>query len=333
MRARQYDPRLGRFTQTDPIQENRPFQHYSYAENNPISRIDPQGLTDEEALNRFKRNIPVLLGGNEYGKRLYRMFETGGWKLDAEWFLFDNYRALHSKKVLKLDTGNESKAINKFIDWLEDQFGQAVSDEMFTEQTAGGQSQIESAAALRSQLWHETQLYAKGATASMLREGVAAATGPYGSAVNGLVHAAQGNHEAALLNAVPLAVHGIAGGVELTSQLAKVAKPSGSGDLITIFHGTDVASATSIVKKGINQEAARALGGGDVFWATSDLATARLFAKANPKGRSPAVVGITLRQSSLDRLVSSGAVQVEEGAIKVTNWDAFHQVVKYGRVE
>ena len=117
------------------------------------------------------------------------------------------------------------------------------------------------------------------------------------------------------------------------AALTKLSKPSGSGDVLTIYHGTDAASATSIVKKGINQEAARALGGGDVFWATSDLATARLFAKANPKGGAAGVVGMTLSQSAFDRLVAGGAVQVEEGAIKVINWDAFNQVVKYGRVE
>jgi len=117
------------------------------------------------------------------------------------------------------------------------------------------------------------------------------------------------------------------------AAVAKIAKPSGSGDLITIFHGTDVASATSILKKGISKEAARALGGGDVFWTTTDLATARLFAKANPKGGAAAVVGMTLSETSFERLLATGAVKVEEGAIKVINWDSFNQVVKYGRVE
>jgi RHS repeat-associated protein len=43
MRQRMYDPRLGRFTQTDPLRGNRAFEHYAYAGNNPINRTDPMG--------------------------------------------------------------------------------------------------------------------------------------------------------------------------------------------------------------------------------------------------------------------------------------------------
>jgi hypothetical protein len=39
-----YDPRVGRFTQTDPLVGNRPAEHYTYAANNPVSTVDPQGL-------------------------------------------------------------------------------------------------------------------------------------------------------------------------------------------------------------------------------------------------------------------------------------------------
>jgi len=42
-RARSYDPRLGRFTQNDSILGNRPSEHYVYAGNNPVSRVDPMG--------------------------------------------------------------------------------------------------------------------------------------------------------------------------------------------------------------------------------------------------------------------------------------------------
>jgi len=44
MRHRTYDPRIGRFTQVDPILGNRPHEHYVYARNNPVRLTDPMGL-------------------------------------------------------------------------------------------------------------------------------------------------------------------------------------------------------------------------------------------------------------------------------------------------
>jgi len=54
MRHRMYDPRLGRFTQTDPILGNRAFKHYGYASNNPVSMMDPLGLDDSLATQLAK---------------------------------------------------------------------------------------------------------------------------------------------------------------------------------------------------------------------------------------------------------------------------------------
>lgn len=44
VRARMYDPRIGRFTQMDSILANRPTEHYLYADNDPVTKIDPLGL-------------------------------------------------------------------------------------------------------------------------------------------------------------------------------------------------------------------------------------------------------------------------------------------------
>jgi hypothetical protein len=48
-----YDPRIGRFTQNDPLRLKSPFQHYAYANNNPVSIVDPLGR-DGELLEGFK---------------------------------------------------------------------------------------------------------------------------------------------------------------------------------------------------------------------------------------------------------------------------------------
>ena len=42
LRARYYDPKLGRFLNEDPICDG--FNWYSYCENNPLIYIDPSGL-------------------------------------------------------------------------------------------------------------------------------------------------------------------------------------------------------------------------------------------------------------------------------------------------
>lgn len=50
MRARYYDPAVGRFTSADPLRQvtahNSSFQFYVYAQNDPVNRIDPSGLED-----------------------------------------------------------------------------------------------------------------------------------------------------------------------------------------------------------------------------------------------------------------------------------------------
>ncbi|MEO0250258.1 MAG: RHS repeat-associated core domain-containing protein, partial [candidate division WOR-3 bacterium] len=44
MRARMYEPRVGRFTLLDPMLENRVLEHYVYVWNSPINLSDPEGL-------------------------------------------------------------------------------------------------------------------------------------------------------------------------------------------------------------------------------------------------------------------------------------------------
>jgi RHS repeat-associated protein len=82
---------------------------------------------------------------------------------------------------------------------------------------------------------------------------------------------------------------------ELAGKLPEGAKPAraGSADAEVLYHGTDLASARNIVQSGISKAAARDLGGGDFFWATTKIEDARLFAMANPRGSAEVgIVGI-----------------------------------------
>jgi RHS repeat-associated protein len=75
MRARMYDPRVGRFTQTDPLVWNRPFKHYAYGANNPLSHIDPLGLQEIPTLEEARRQEIEFL------ERRLKEEVTGFWNI------------------------------------------------------------------------------------------------------------------------------------------------------------------------------------------------------------------------------------------------------------
>ena len=60
MRARHYDPTIGRFLSEDPIWS---MNLYPYSENNPIMGIDPLGLTDLELTRKFGDVVEKTAGG------------------------------------------------------------------------------------------------------------------------------------------------------------------------------------------------------------------------------------------------------------------------------
>jgi len=56
------------------------------------------------------------------------------------------------------------------------------------------------------------------------------------------------------------------------------------------------------------------LGGGDIFWATTDQAVAEWFAAANPAGGAPAVVSVILPESVSSTLQAAETLVIEGGS-------------------
>jgi hypothetical protein len=86
----------------------------------------------------------------------------------------------------------------------------------------------------------------------------------------------------------------------------------GAGEGATIlFHGTDAASAADILTNGVNMGRAAELGGGDAFWTTTSSSDAGWFAAANPAGGPGATLSISVPNSVINNLTSSGLLNAQ----------------------
>ena len=64
---RHYDPSLGRYLQADPIGLDGGLNLYAYAGNNPVSRIDPDGLQDGRGPNLPRNSLGDIASGKPAG--------------------------------------------------------------------------------------------------------------------------------------------------------------------------------------------------------------------------------------------------------------------------
>ncbi|MGB5047968.1 MAG: RHS repeat-associated core domain-containing protein, partial [Caldilineaceae bacterium] len=68
-RARRYSPSLGRFVQADPLGQVEGPNLYRYAQNNPVTRVDPLGWSSTDCLS-IQKESDDLLGLEKYTQRI-----------------------------------------------------------------------------------------------------------------------------------------------------------------------------------------------------------------------------------------------------------------------
>ena len=81
--ARVYDPAAPHFWQIDPLAEKRGWlSPYNYVQNNPISKIDPDGMLDDDYGIDRNGNVTLLKKTNDNFDRLY-VVDNSGNKIDT----------------------------------------------------------------------------------------------------------------------------------------------------------------------------------------------------------------------------------------------------------
>jgi hypothetical protein len=85
--SRMYDPAIGRFWQVDPLAQKRfSVNPYNFVQNNPVNRVDPDGLTDF-AINKKTGAVTQVGEKNDDPDRVVKTDRNGNVKRKGEGFL------------------------------------------------------------------------------------------------------------------------------------------------------------------------------------------------------------------------------------------------------
>jgi hypothetical protein len=100
---------------------------------------------------------------------------------------------------------------------------------------------------------------------------------------------------------------------------------------LVLLHGTDAVSAANIVENGLNVAQAAEVGGGDIFWTTTSLEDAQIFAAANPAGGTAAIVQMQISQSLAESLIAEGQLTISGSVYKFSSeaWEILNESASF----
>jgi RHS repeat-associated protein len=116
--ARPYDPILGRFLTPDPLAEKYPWINpYAYCKNNPVNRIDPDGMDDYEVSHNGRvvwvaenKDRDMVYSLNKKGERLNnKEYEYGTINLSSAKEGSDNYY------IIQITGDDQAKDLFEFL--------------------------------------------------------------------------------------------------------------------------------------------------------------------------------------------------------------------------
>jgi hypothetical protein len=103
---------------------------------------------------------------------------------------------------------------------------------------------------------------------------------------------------------------------------ADLADSNDDAQALVLYHGTDRASADEILNHGLDRAKAAAFNASGEFWATTDAATADVFAYANPHSPPAARLEFGIANDVLQGLLSASPPRAHEYSRHgVTNYE------------